>query len=279
MEYNPYSPAFVQAVLKKNSLHLSKSRGQNYLIDRNIAEKIVSVIAAKLQVVPVRIIPDQVLPVFEVGSGLGSLTLPIAEKYKIYSLEIDKGIYNLLKSLISLPNLILINRDFLKFDFAEIEEDDLLFISNLPYSISGEAVKRFIDEKKFQTGIVMLQKEFAGRMTAAPGSGEYGVLSILSQNYLNIEVLFDVGKNSFFPVPSIDSTVIQLKKKTYSIQQNDFNTFLRMAFRSKRKTLLNNLKEAGFTPENLEKMNVNPNSRPEEIGPEKWVELYNNVRS
>ncbi len=276
MEYNPYSPVLVQTLLKKNSLHLSKSRGQNYLIDRNIAEKIVSAISIE---------EDQfsktsyMTPVFEVGSGLGSLTLPIAEKYKIYSLEIDKGIYNLLKSLINLPNLILINRDFLKFNFDEIPEDELLFVSNLPYSISGEAVKRFIDVKKFKTGIVMLQKEFVERMTALPGNEEYGVLSILSQNYLNIKVLFDTGKNSFFPIPSIDSAVILIKKKSLNLQQSEFNAFLRLAFRSKRKTLLNNLKGAGFSPEKLEKININLNSRPEEIAPGKWVELFNNIRS
>lgn len=261
VNYMPFNATYIKSLLKSNSLWLSKKRGQNYLIDKNIAKKIVN------------LIPSDTI-VFEVGTGLGALTLMIADARKIYSLEIDKGIYEIVAKHIDSPNIILIHEDFLKYNLDEIQETEMFFVSNLPYSISGEAIKRFIDCKKFNEGVVMVQSEFADRAIANHGSRDFGVFSILSQTYLDIEKSFIVNHSCFFPAPSVDSTVIVLKKKTCDIPQDDFKRFLSFGFASKRKTVLNNLKRCGFTKKILEENAIIPTSRPEQISVENWQLLY-----
>jgi 16S rRNA (adenine1518-N6/adenine1519-N6)-dimethyltransferase len=261
LEYNPFSLHFVSKVLEQNHLHLSKKRGQNYLIDRNTAEKIIANISK-----------DAAL--FEVGSGLGALTMLLIENHKTYSIEIDRGIYVVLKDFLSHPHLTMIHGDFLSYDFSQLKEENLFFVSNLPYSISGEAVKRFIEEKIFDEGIVMLQSDFVQRMKAMPGEENFGVMSILSHYYLEITPLFSVGRKCFFPAPSIDSMVVKLKKKLCDLPQEEFNSFLRKAFQSRRKTLSNNLKQAGISPEILAKSGIPLSIRPEEVEVEKWERLF-----
>lgn len=261
MESNPYSPDFIIQVLKANGLWLNKSRGQNYLLSREMAERITN------------LVPENSV-VFEVGSGLGALTLPLSVKYKTYSLEIDHGIFRILNGLLKSENLTLLNGDFLEFDMNAVPEEKLFFLSNLPYSISGEAIRKFIDCPKFDEGAVMLQQEFVERMTAKPGDENYGVLSILTWHYLEVEKVFTAGRNNFFPAPTVDSVVIKLRKKQSDLPQDAFNDFLRKSFQARRKTILNNLKPLGFTREKLESLGVNPVDRPEDIPLEFWPVLF-----
>ncbi|MGL5721374.1 MAG: ribosomal RNA small subunit methyltransferase A, partial [Brevinema sp.] len=173
--YDPFGSSKIRGLLAEGNLHLSKQRGQNYLVNRASAEKIVSVLPSLTE--------NQAY--FEVGSGLGALTVLLAEKGKVLSLEIDKGVIHVLSSHFSHPNATLIHADFLKYDFSN--HQNLLFISNLPYSISGEALKIFIEENCFQSGVVMLQKEFADRLLADTSSDAYGPLSVIAQNFLTIQ--------------------------------------------------------------------------------------------
>lgn len=259
--YNPYAPTFIHNALESRKLWLSKERGQNYLVDRNITERIIGSV------------PEGSV-VFEVGSGLGALTGPLADRFKTYSLEIDRGIYSLLASLLDKPNLKLILDDFLEFDLESLPEKSLYFVSNLPYSISGEAIRRFIDCQAFHEGIVMLQSEFVDRMTAAPRDEAYGVFSILCGHYLEVERLFEAGRKCFFPAPKVDSAVVRIRKKASDIPQEAFNSFLRSSFQSRRKTVWNNLKSAGYPKDLLEKAGVDPAKRPEEISIPQWEKLF-----
>jgi 16S rRNA (adenine1518-N6/adenine1519-N6)-dimethyltransferase len=260
MDYNPYSSVFISRILQENNLWLSRNKGQNYLIDRNIAQMIIDAVP-----------PD--IPVLEVGSGLGSLTLLLSTR-RTYSIEIDRGIYKLLSSILSSPGLTLILDDFLKYDLSRINEKELYFVSNLPYSISGEAIRRFIEENIFREGIVMVQREFLDRMTAKPGGGDYGVLAVLSQTFLSAEELFPVSRNCFFPAPTVDSVVVRLRKKEKAVDQNELKVFLQKAFQSRRKTIRNNLKSFPIESAKLEELGIDPRSRPEEIPVEKWMELF-----
>jgi 16S rRNA (adenine1518-N6/adenine1519-N6)-dimethyltransferase len=212
--------------------------------------------------------------VLEVGSGLGALTYLMIDRYKVYSLEIDKGIFELLNSLLKKPNLILFNEDFLKFDLSKLNEKILFFISNVPYSITGEVLKKFIDCPEFNAGIMMLQEELLERMLAPVSDSQFGPFSILCRYYLDVKKLFPVNRNSFFPAPTVDSAAIQMNKKKTSIPQNAFNTFLRKAFLAKRKTIYNNLKDSGFSKEALIKTGVDPAVRPQDITIELWEKLY-----
>jgi len=257
----PYSVNFLKSLLREKNIFLSKSRGQNFLIDRNIAQKIVSSI------------PEN-QTILEVGPGLGALTFLLIENHRVYAVEIDKKIYTELKNHIENKNLILINGDFLKFNLSKIPEKRLYFVSNLPYSISGEALKKFIDEEMLNEGILMLQKEFVEKMLATFSTENYCVMSIITYFFLEIEKLFDVSKNCFFPAPEVDSTVIRIKKKKSRYNHKEFGNFLKKAFSQRRKTILNNLKNLNISPEVLEKLEIPESTRPENIHPEKWAILF-----
>jgi len=260
-EPNPFSPKFLYSIFGDNSIRLSKSRGQNYLIDRNIAERIVSLIGESPAVL-------------EVGTGMGALTLLIPRDRQVYSIEIDAGIHRLLSQYTLSPNIELIHADFLKFQTSTIHEKELFFLSNLPYSISGEAVKRFIEEDVFLRGAVMSQKEFYEKMTASPGGPGYGVMSVISQVFLEITAEFNVPRTCFLPQPSVDSVVISLVKKKIDFAQGEFKNFLASCFLMKRKTIENNFKKAGFPLDILMLSGVPGNIRPEEVAPPKWVEIF-----
>ncbi len=263
MPLDPFRIESVRKALRDRGLWLSKNRGQNYLVNREIARRIV------LEV------PENAV-VLEVGTGLGALTLLLAENHRTYSVEIDSGVFNLLKdeSAFSNPNLTLLHADFLEFDAASLPHPSLYLVSNLPYSISGEAIRKFISAGNMTEGVVMLQDDFVRRMMSRPGEPEYGVLSILSHYYLETRRLFDVPRNYFFPSPTVDSTVVRLKKTGCGMDQTAFNSFLRKAFLSRRKTLANNLKSSGLTPDALKKMGVDPGTRPEDLPLDQWPALF-----
>ncbi len=260
--YNPLSIKELREILSKKKIFLSKTRGQNFLIDQNIVEKII------------KEVPENIA-IFEVGPGAGALTKFILEKnHKVYAVEIDKKVYELLKEKLIFKNFYLFHSDFLKFNTTQIPESELFFLSNLPYSISGEAIKKFIEETRFKEGIIMLQKEFVDRMLAKPKSKNFGLISILSHFYLELNTLFEVKRNCFFPVPEVDSTVIRVKKKECKYDQTIFANFIKLSFSERRKTLYNNLKKLNFTEDELTKLSINPRSRPEEIDFREWTILF-----
>lgn len=261
MTYNPFSVQFLKSALRYNKLWLSTGRGQNYLIDKNIAEKIVS------------FIPEGSV-IFEAGSGLGALTSLLFRKFKTYSIEIDGGIYNLLKEYLAGDNLLLINGDFLKIDLSVFGEKEFFFVSNAPYSIAGELIRKFTGDQRFRTGLCMLQDEMVQRMLAEVSSASYGPFAILTSLFLSVRKLFQVGRQSFYPAPSVDSAVVMIQKKSLSLPQDDFNIFLRKGFLARRKTLYNNMKNLGFSAAVLEGMGINPALRPQDIAPADWERLY-----
>ncbi len=265
--YDPFSINFLKKTFQEKNIFLSKNRGQNFLIDRNIANKII-------ENVPLNI------SIFEVGCGAGALSKLVLERnQKLYGVEIDRRVYQLLKENLNNHNFILFHEDFLKFDLSLIEEKELFFLSNLPYSISGEAIRKFIEEDKLKSGILMLQKEFVDRMLAKPDTKNYGLLSIISHFYLEINKLFPVSKNCFFPVPEVDSLVISISKKKCDFPQTEFSEFIKKAFSQRRKTIFNNLKQLNFSENELEKLSINPSSRPESLNFEKWATLFEYYQS
>ncbi|MGL4367695.1 MAG: 16S rRNA (adenine(1518)-N(6)/adenine(1519)-N(6))-dimethyltransferase RsmA [Brevinemataceae bacterium] len=262
MNYDPFGIQNIKHILSNNNLYLSKSRGQNYLINQQTAKKITDVL------------PDlkENQMYFEVGTGLGALTVLLVERGTTISLEIDKGIYQTVQQNFNHENLIHKHEDFLSWNEENVNTE-YIFISNLPYSISGEAVKKFIECRQFQMGIVMLQKEFVDRMLASAGTSNYGPLSVISQTFLSIENQFSVGKGNFFPEPSIDSIVIKLYKKNININQKEFSFFIKQCFHAKRKTLSNNLAQSPWAESSITKDSI-CKLRPDAITPEKWMELF-----
>ena len=266
IELNPFSPIQLKKLFADTGIRLSKARGQNYLIDRNTAERIVELVAPGI-------------PVFEVGTGMAALTILLPDANPVYSLEIDAGVHRLLSGFPLPVHIHLIHADFLKYDPAELNLPELFFLSNLPYSISGEAVKRFIEYPVFKRGLVMIQKEFLEKMTARPGMPGYGVMSVLCQTFLSVRQLFPVSRKCFFPEPSVDSFVVSLTKKKARLQQSAVKDFLSACFGMKRKTIGNNFKKSGIPLDALDALCIPHSARPEEITPEQWICLYRRIHS
>ncbi len=210
-----------------------KSLGQNFLIDKNIAKKIVNVTSINNQYI------------IEIGPGTGFLTDEIIKKKpkKLYLLEKDKSLYqNLKKKYYEYNNIEIINDDALKYDLQYIKERKKI-ISNLPYNISIKLIMNWLKiECKLQKMVLMIQKEVADKMN---------YVNKIKKNRLNLfievasryNIEFDVSNNVFFPKPKINSSVITITpKNNLNIDLNKFESFTREIFQYKRKKLSTVLK-------------------------------------
>ena len=187
---------------------LKKSLGQNFLIDKNIINKILSIETLKNQ------------NVIEIRPGAGNLTKLIIQKgiKKILAVEKDERFYELLKKeFVNNKKIHLDNMDILKKDLNKIDLKNVIVFGNLPYNISTQILVNFINLKKwppfYKKIIFMFQKEVADRILAKSKTKQYGRLTILTNYRLDIVKSFNISKNSFFPVPAVDSKVIVFKPK------------------------------------------------------------------
>lgn len=270
----------VNTFLQKKNFRPSRKMGQNFLINPKIKKMIVD--AADLQQNDV---------VLEIGPGTGAITsFLLMHKIKLIAFELDKRLAALLITKFKdYKNFILKNVDALKVDWTEILQEvtqqHVKLVANLPYSISSLLVLKIIQTKNVDTAIIMVQKEMAERLSAKVGTHSYNMFTVLVKLYLKTEKLFDVDSNNFSPRPKVDSTVIKLSKiqtQYYSI--NDFdtiNSFLKIAFSNKRKTLVNNL-SSKYPKENiykaLAKLNFSLTIRAEQIKPLDLLQLMRELR-
>jgi 16S rRNA (adenine1518-N6/adenine1519-N6)-dimethyltransferase len=243
-----------------------KSLGQNFLVDKNIRSKIIAACGFRPE--------DTVL---EIGSGKGEMTAGIAERcLRIHALELDSRLHPLLRdTLRPFKNVRLIRRDVLKFDFnRSLKENRIKVFGNVPYYISTPIIERLIKyRKKISAVYITVQKEFALRITASPGSKQYGSSSCYVQYYFRPRMLFTIGRGSFFPVPKVDSALLELiphtKTPFAAIDEKGFFRIIRAAFSQRRKTLRNSL--SGLIPEGrLEafflRNGLSRDVRPEDLG-------------
>jgi len=191
-------------------IRAKKSLGQNFLIDENIIQKIISsgVIQNK--------------NVLEIGPGTGNLTRAILSKKpkKFYVIEKDHDLSELLMQNFK-NQITIINEDVLKFNEKNITNEKLVVFGNLPYNISTEILCKWIinldsDQFWFDELILMFQKEVAERIIAKINTSNYGRLTILTNWKLEVKKICDIGPNSFFPKPKIDfSAILYSKKKIF----------------------------------------------------------------
>jgi 16S rRNA (adenine1518-N6/adenine1519-N6)-dimethyltransferase len=239
--------------------------GQNFLIDNNIADKIVQ--AAQL---------NEIDTALEIGPGKGILTKIIQPKIKkFFVVEIDKMLSEQLErhaAFNKLDNIKIINEDFLKFDFGGLNiQEKIKLISNLPYSVGTAIMQKILPYSNWDTAVFMLQKEAALRICAKPNSKDYAYISILCSYYADTEILFDVSPKCFRPQPKVISTVIKLKNKFSKPPEKLFFALVKCAFSMRRKTILNSLTH--FIKENkniscaiLKKCNISALMRPDKLG-------------
>ncbi|MFP7446970.1 16S rRNA (adenine(1518)-N(6)/adenine(1519)-N(6))-dimethyltransferase RsmA [Bacillus infantis] len=237
------TPLRTRAILEKYGFSFKKSLGQNFLIDTNILNRIVD--HAELR---------EGSGAIEIGPGIGALTEQLAKRTeKVVAFEIDQRLLPILKeTLAPYPNAEVIHQDVLKADVkTTIEErfapgQDLMVVANLPYYVTTPIIMKLLEEKLPIRGIVcMLQKEVADRISAKPGSKDYGSLSIAVQYYTEAETVMIVPKTVFVPQPNVDSAVIRLTRREQPpVLVKDEAFFFQVtkaSFAQRRKTILNNL--------------------------------------
>ncbi|MEW6518131.1 MAG: 16S rRNA (adenine(1518)-N(6)/adenine(1519)-N(6))-dimethyltransferase RsmA [Thermodesulfobacteriota bacterium] len=239
----------IKDILKSEKLAPSKKRGQNFLIHRQTAASIVALAGVSAD--------DTVV---ELGVGLGTLTGPLAEKVsRVIGLEIDSGIIDWQTTHGNLAaNVQLIHQDLLKADFPDLAGQcggRLKIMANLPYSISNPLLFKLLDNQEvMEWAVLMLQKEVAMRLTAVPGTKEYGIISVLMAGAATVTHLLDVGPGQFHPRPKVDSVVVKITfhptpKRAALLPAHDpglLRKVVRSAFQQRRKTLLNSLSAAPF---------------------------------
>ena len=211
-----------------------KSLGQNFLIDKNVLEKIVSLIKIENK------------SILEVGPGTGNLTSCILKNNpkKLIVVEKDKYLARLLKKKFE-TNVLVINEDILKIDENKLHEDKLIVFGNLPYNISTEILAKWVlnlDNKNFwfDSLILMFQKEVADRIISKFNSSKYGRLTILANWKLDIVKICDIKAGSFSPRPKINSSLLFFKpKKNFYKLQNSKNLekITRVFFNQRRKKI------------------------------------------
>ncbi len=228
-------------ILNKHGIKLDKRKGQNYLIDRNVLSHIIQSAELSKQ--------DTVL---EIGAGIGTLTIPLAENVcRVIAVEEDKRIASLLiKRLkeLDIKNVDVIIGDATKIDFPKFNK----IVSNLPYKISSPITFKFF-EYPFNSAVLMYQQEFAGRMVAMPGESNYSRLSVMIHFYANVELLFEVSKNVFYPPPKVSSAVIKFTPKQDVTIDEFFMNVTRALFQHKRKKARNALMDSFHEIGNFDK--------------------------
>jgi len=235
----------LRPLLARHGFRFSKSMGQNFLIDREIPERIVREAAIGSG--------DGVL---EIGPGVGALTLPLCRSAgRVAALELDKRLIPVLKeTAASCTNCEIVQGDLLKTDlraFAERCFSGLrpVVCANLPYNITSPAIAALLDSKAFESITVMVQREVAERICAAPGTDGYGAFTVYVSYNARSRLLFDVPAGSFFPRPKVQSAVLTLEQRDAPpVSPADERVFFRVVraiFAQRRKTLLNGL-HAGF---------------------------------
>ena len=226
--------------------------GQNFLVDRAAAQRIVDALGD---------ISNRT--VIEIGPGRGALTyLLLARAKRVIGIELDRVLAAQLRmKYATRPNLEVLESDFVTAEFPSIvgrrpgplhdlrptQPETVDVVGNIPYYITSDIVLRLLElHRHIERAVIMVQKEVADRIAAAPGSRDYGLLSATAQLFAGVEKLFTLPPGAFSPPPQVHSTVIRLtmapRLDELQVAEEPFIAFLKRAFAQKRKTLLNNLR-------------------------------------
>ena len=230
----------IRALMSNAGISFRKDYGQNFLINRIIPEDIADNCTDSSETM-----------ILEIGPGIGCLTQELAQRYrKVVAVEIDHGLIPILnETLAEYDNVTVINKDIMKVDLVELVEkySDGLPVSvcaNLPYYITTPILMYLLESGvKLNSITVMIQNEVASRLTAKPGSSDYGAITAVIGYYGTVKKLFKVGAGCFVPAPKVDSAVVRIdlysEPKYQPKDEKLFRDLIRAAFEMRRKTLLN----------------------------------------
>lgn len=281
------TPSRTRQLIAKHGFVLKKSLGQNFLVDRNILLNIVE--AAELEAA------DGVL---EIGPGIGALTEQLARRAgSVVAIELDGRLLPILEeSLAGYPNVSIVHGDVLKVDLVKLFQDRfrdaerVKVVANLPYYVTTPIIMKLLEERlPISSIVVMIQKEVAERLSAGPGTKDYGSLSIAVQYYSEAEMVAFVPRTAFLPQPNVDSAVVRLRLREHPpVKVEDERWFFEVvhaAFAQRRKTLANNLL-GRFLPKDrraeleaiLASCGIDPGRRGETLSLEEFARLSDALR-
>ncbi len=263
--------------MKPINLRPQKSLGQNFLVDQNIARKIVQ--SLDLQ-------PEDII--LEIGPGHGALTQIILPQVKQYiGVELD---HNLAQKLIeehgARETFQLFTQDFLEFDLAQIGQlgKRIKIVGNIPYQITSSVIFKVIKNRNyFHQMTLMIQKEVAERVVAIPGSKAFGILAVLSQTFARPHQLFTVSPHVFYPKPKVTSAVVQwdLELGANKLVEDEagYIQMIKKLFQTRRKMLRNSIKQcygAGIIVSLADKFDLR--GRPEQLSIDEFRQLWQIIR-
>jgi len=277
----------VTKIAASEKAHSRPKLGQHFLVDSSANARIVEALGDISE-----------STVLEIGPGRGALTSALAKQARrLIAIEIDRVLAAQLRMNFSQEaNVEIIEGDILAIDFDTLfgpkpgstrpgmnhQPEPVRVVGNLPYFITSDILLRLFEFRQyFETIVLMVQREVADRLAAAPGGSDYGLLSATAQLYTRVEKLFTLPPGAFSPPPKVDSTVVRLrmtpKIDSLQVREAEFINFLKLAFGQKRKTLSNNLKSR-YEPKALraafEKAGVKPAVRAEALSLEKTAALF-----
>ncbi len=256
--------------MNKSKPFAKKSFGQNFLVDENYINKIISAVN-----------PQQNETIIEIGAGRGALTEKLVESSaNIIAIELEREMISVLKEKFGKhQNISLIESDALRVDFENLINDKsrkIKVVANLPYNVATAILQKLIEQRSvFSEMILMFQREVVDRITAKVETSERGFLSVLSQNYLETEKLFDVPPTAFRQSPKVWSAVVKLIPKSQPIENEKlFREIIAVGFAQRRKTIFNNLK-IKFTDATriLDECEIDSKRRAETLTVEEWRKI------
>lgn len=273
----------IRALLEKNGFNFKKSLGQNFLINPTVCPRMADAALS-----------DGSVGVLEIGPGVGVLTAELAKRAdKVVAIEIDERLRPVLAETMSeFDNVEVVFGDFMKLDVAALIKEkfgdmQVCVCANLPYYITSPIIMQLLESRLPISNVtVMVQKEAADRLCAAPGTRECGAVSVAVSYFSRPQVLFGVSRGSFMPPPNVDSSVMQLsvlKQPAVDVaDEKQFFRFVKAAFSTRRKTLSNavsgaiGLSKSDFA-ELLEGLGISPQVRAEQLTLQQCADIHNRL--
>ncbi len=274
---------YIRDLLDRHGFRFSKKLGQNFLINPSVCPRMAEACGAAADT-----------GVLEIGPGIGVLTRELARRAgKVVAIELDDRLPPVLaETLAGQDNVHIVQGDCMKLDLPALLQQQfgdrpVAVCANLPYYITSPIIMMLLESRLPVTNVtVMVQKEAAQRLCAAPGTREAGAVTLAVQYYAEAETLFTVSRGSFMPAPNVDSAVIRLtvRQQPPCAVQDERQMFrlIRAGFGQRRKTLLNSLTAAGFTKEQLaaalQTAGIPPTARAEELTLPQYAALSDGLK-